>query len=131
MPASAKRNVLITGATGVIGRQLAEQLYYDDPGVRKVLAVALEERRPYYFEEYDSKRFAYRSLNILRPRDLTNLFLSRRFREGEIDTVVHLAYMDRLSHAPRERHVLNVEGTRQLLKRCAESGVAGAAGAAG
>ena len=120
MPRSQKRSVLITGATSTIGRQVAELLYYDRR-VRGIMAVAREPQRPYYFDEYETSRFTYHSLNILKPRELTNLFLSERFREAEIDTVLHLAIMSRASMDAAARHEINVEGTRVLLNKCVET----------
>ncbi len=116
-----KKNVLIAGATSVIGRQVAEQLYYDDRNVGHIMAVARVSQKPYYFDEYDTARFSYHSLNILKPRELTNLFLSERFREARINTVLHLAFMHRSDASPAESHELNVDGTRALLMKCAET----------
>jgi UDP-glucose 4-epimerase len=118
---TSKHNVLIAGATSVIGRQVVEQLYYDDRNVGHIMAVALESQKPYYFDEYDTARFSYHSLNILKPRELTNLFLSERFRDARIDTVLHLAFMHRSDASGGERHELNVDGTRAMLLKCAET----------
>lgn len=116
-----KKNVLITGVTGTIGNRLAEALYYDK-NVGIIFGVAKGDK-PYYFNQFDTKRFIYTNLNILRPRDLTNLFLSGQFKDADIDTVVHLAFFNRI-YRPGSReshHSLNVEGTRDLLDRCIES----------
>ena len=116
-----KRNVLITGVTGTVGSRLAEALYYDR-NVGVIIGVALGPK-PYYANMFDRKRFIYKNLNILRSRDLTNLFLSRDFREANINTVVHLAFHNRISRvgSTDEHHTLNVEGTRNLLDKCIES----------
>lgn len=117
-----KRNVLITGVTGTLGSRLAEALYYDK-NVGIIFGVALGAK-PYYFNQFDTKRFIYKNLNILRNRDLTNLFLATDFKEANINTVVHLAFFNRVSKAKGKKsfHDLNVEGTNNLLEKCLETG---------
>ena len=118
-----KQNVLITGVTGTLGSRLAEALYYDK-SVGVIFGVALGSK-PYYFNQFDSNRFRYKNLNILKQRDLTNLFLSSDFKEAKINTVVHLAFMNRIVSGSREKksfNTLNVEGTRDLLDKLIESG---------
>lgn len=118
-----RRNVLVTGATGTIGRQLCQALYHDDR-TAFVLATA-RDQEPYYFREYDRHRFVFRQVDILKSREVNNLFLSEVFRQAEIDTVVHLAFANR-PYSPRgdgATHSLNVEGTKHLLDGCIETGV--------
>ncbi len=119
-PAS-KQNVLVTGATGTIGRQLVHVLYHDER-IHRILAVA-RDPEPYYFHDCERHRFQYKQVDILKTRELNNLFLSETFRQAEVDTVIHLAFLNR----PAERrtlstHQLNVEGTKNLLDRCLEVG---------
>jgi len=122
--AKRKKNVLITGVTGTLGSRLAEALYYDK-NVGIIFGAALGAK-PYYFNQFDTKRFVYKNLNILRNRDLTNLFLSSDFKEANINTVVHLAFFNRVSkkkgRAKGSYHDLNVEGTQNLLEKCNEAG---------
>ena len=119
--ASRKRNVLITGVTGTVGSRLAEALYYDE-NVGVIMGVALGSK-PYYLNQFDTKRFKYKNLNILRSRDLKNLFLSSEFKEANINTVVHLAFFNRVSRARQlgSFHNLNVQGTNNLLEKCIET----------
>jgi UDP-glucose 4-epimerase len=120
---SRKKNVLITGVTGTVGSRLAEALYYDK-NVGVIMGVALGAK-PYYFNQFDTNRFRYKNLNILKKRDLTNLFLAGDFKEAKINTVVHLAFLNRVVSGSREKknfNTLNVEGTRDLLEKCIESG---------
>ncbi len=114
-----KRRVLITGVTSTIGRQLAERLLHDKK-VEAVLGVSRDER-PYYFDDFDARRFYYKRANLLKPRELTNLFLDEDFKALKIDTVVHLAFMHRPEDTTREAHELNVEGTKSLLDKCLET----------
>jgi UDP-glucose 4-epimerase len=111
--------VLLTGATGTIGRQLCHALYHDER-VERVFATA-RDGEPYYFREYDRQRFVYKQVDILKSREVNNLFLSEAFRQAEIDCVVHLAFANR-PHAGDGTHSLNVEGTKHLLDRCIETG---------
>jgi len=117
-----KQNVLITGVTGTLGSRLAEALYYDK-NVGVIFGAALGSK-PYYFNQFDTKRFVYKNLNILRSRDLTNLFLSSDFKASDVDTVVHLAFFNRVSKGKGKdsSHDLNVAGTSNLLDKCIESG---------
>jgi UDP-glucose 4-epimerase len=117
-----KKNVLITGVTGTLGSRLAEALYYDK-SIGVIFGAALGAK-PYYFNQFDTKRFVYKNLNILRSRDLTNLFLSSDFKAADIDTVMHLAF---ISHVSKKKgkdptHDLNVAGTLNLLDKCIEAG---------
>ncbi len=121
--AGRKKNVLITGVTGTVGSRLAEALYYDK-NVGMIIGVALGAK-PYYFNQFDTSRFRYKNLNILKQRDLTNLFLAGDFKEARINTVVHLAFLNRIVSGSKEKksfNALNVEGTRNLLEKCIESG---------
>ena len=118
--ANARRRVLITGVTSTLGRQLAERLMYDKK-VDQVMGVAMDDP-PYYFEDFDQRRFLYKQVNILKSRELTNLFFSDEFRDRKIDTVVHLAFHHRPEFTSGKGHQLNVEGTKNLLDRCLEDG---------
>lgn len=115
-----KRNILVTGATGTVGRQLCQALYYDDR-VNRIFATA-RDPEPYYFHDYDRNRFQYKQVDILKPREVNNLFLSETFRSAEVDTVVHLAFVQKPRSRDELTHTLNVEGTKNLLDRCIGSG---------
>jgi UDP-glucose 4-epimerase len=115
-----KRNVLVTGATSTIGRQLCQALYYDDR-VNRVFATA-RDSEPYYYHDYDRGRFQYKQVDILKSREVNNLFLSEAFRQAEVDTVIHLAFVNKPRTTREQTHSLNVEGTKNLLDRCIDSG---------
>jgi len=119
MPRRKLRNVLITGVTGTVGRHLAGHLL-NLKQIGKVFGVAHIDR-PYYFKEFDKKRFLYRKRDILKYRELNNLFRSDAFKAAEIDTVVHLAFLSSPNDQSSGVHRLNVEGTKYLLDRCIES----------
>lgn len=114
-----KKSVLITGATSTVGRQLIQTLY-EDKRISYVAAVALEDL-PYYFQDYDPKRFGYFQTNLIRPRDLQTLFTSEPFVGNGVNTVVHLAFQNRPTDRGEKVHQLNVEGTKALLDKCLET----------
>jgi len=112
-----KLNVLVTGVTTSIGRNLVMHLM-NNRKVGVVLGVAQPEK-PYYFNDLPPEKFIYRKCDILKYRQLKNLFLSQTFRQSEINAVVHLAFNNRPIRG-EDIHRLNVEGTRDLLKQCLE-----------
>ncbi len=113
-----KINILITGVTTSIGRNLVMHLI-TNKRVGMILGVA-QRVKPYYFNDLPKEKFIYRKCNILKPRELKNLFLSKLFRQMEINTVVHLAFHNRPLRG-EDIHRLNVEGTRDLLKKCIDT----------
>lgn len=114
-----KKNVLITGVTSTLGRQVATQLYFDKK-IGTIIGTAIGEM-PYYFEDFDKKRFIYKQTDILKSRQLNNLFLSETFKEAKIDTVIHLAFYSSYKNYDERHHQLNVEGTKNLLDMCIEN----------
>lgn len=114
-----KKNVLITGVTSTLGRQVANQLYFDNK-IGNIIGTAVLEK-PYYFDDFDPKKFLYKKIDILKGRQLHNLFLAEDFKMAEIDTVVHLAFYNRLDEYTEESHKLNVDGTKNLLDMCVDN----------
>jgi UDP-glucose 4-epimerase len=115
-----KHNVLITGVSSTAGRHLAMHLAAD-PRIGFVLGTA-PGPRPRFLAGLDPKRFLYLPSDILRPRQVRDLFHGAHFKEHGIDTVVHLAFVSHPNLKGRKVHRLNVEGTKGLLDRCMESG---------
>lgn len=114
-----KKNILITGVTSTVGRHLAKHLY-GDSRVGLILGVAKEDL-PYYFKDLDKERFIFRECDILKERELKNLFYSKMFKQAKINTVVHLAFYNQPIKGENV-HNLNVEGTKNLLDKCLEVG---------
>jgi UDP-glucose 4-epimerase len=119
--ASPKRNVLITGVSSTVGRHLAMHLM-NDPRVGIVLGTG-EGSPPHFFQSFDRERFRYVQADILRSRQLKNLFGSREFQAAGVNTVVHLAFISDPAKRGERIHRFNVEGTKNLLDKCIDSGV--------
>jgi UDP-glucose 4-epimerase len=114
------RNVLITGVSSTVGRHLAMHLM-NDKRVGHVIGTA-EDDSPHFFKNFDKDRFTYFKSDILRSRQLRNLFGSREFHDARINTVVHLAFVSRAGLHGERIHRLNVEGTKNLLDSCIAEG---------
>lgn len=114
-----KFRVLITGANTSIGRSLAHELYRDQAHIEFVLAVGTDEQ-PYYFRDYHRDRFVYRPVNLNKPRQQKELFMSEPFKRAQIDTVVHLSFLPTVN-GTTEPFDVAVEGTRQFLGQCLET----------
>lgn len=111
-----RTNVLITGVTSTVGRHLSHRLYHDTR-VGTIWGVAFEPK-PDAFATYNPERFVYRRTNILKSRELKDLFRSQDFRRAGITAVVHLAFINRPKAAGSWAHRLNVDGTKRLLDEC-------------
>jgi UDP-glucose 4-epimerase len=109
--------VLITGVTRTIGRQLADELYYDGR-VEHIVGTALGPERPYYFRNFDDERFSYQHLDLNRFRSLSDFFNSRMFRDLGVNTVVHLAFKGDPHGYGGRSHQLNIDGTKHFLSHC-------------
>lgn len=116
------REVLITGAAGSIGSELARQVARYDP--RSLLLVDIDESRLFDLSiELQHVRGAQIRLVDIRDRGA----LERLFRDHPVDIIFHAAA---LKHAPLlETHVLealdtNVFGTYELARLAAARGAA-------
>ncbi len=103
-------HVLVTGATGFVGRTLVRRLLEQQCGVN-TLARHLEEAGP---DSASCHQFA---------GDITDVALLRQACQG-VDTVFHLAaYAHVNRHELEEMRRVNVDGTRALLDACVAAGV--------
>jgi UDP-glucose 4-epimerase len=116
-----QRNVLITGVSSTVGRHLAMHLM-NDPRVGVVLGTG-ESAPPHFFQSFDRARFRYIQADILRTRQLKNLFGSREFQAAGVNTVVHLAFISDPAKRGERIHRYNVEGTKNLLDKCIDTGI--------
>ena len=88
---TALRNVLVTHGDEPISRRLVKALLHD-PQVGKVFALG-EGAVPRAFDHFVAEsppRFVYARVDLAKHRSCVDFFHSGRFREAEIDTVVHV-----------------------------------------
>jgi UDP-glucose 4-epimerase len=84
-------HVLVTHADEPIGRRIVKTLFHD-PEVGQILAVG-DGPPPRSFDRFlvgAQPRLAYARADLARHRPTSDLFRSPRFREAEIDTVIHV-----------------------------------------
>ncbi|MCW5829948.1 MAG: NAD-dependent epimerase/dehydratase family protein [Deltaproteobacteria bacterium] len=113
-----KHNVLVTGATSTIGRQLVVKLIHD-PNVDKVWAFSRRER-PYYFSDLPSDRFTFHRVAPLNVRRLQEICTSPEFQAANIDTIVHLGFQVGYSGDLDTVRDYNIKGTQNLLNLALE-----------
>lgn len=109
------RSVLVTGASGLIGRRLVRALSMDRRRITRIVAIDVREPTP-------AERclgVEYRTVDVCAPE------LSELIAECRTDTVVHLAAI--VTPPPgctREaQHAVDVGGTANVLSACIRSGV--------
>ncbi len=84
-------SVLVTHADEPIGRRVVKRLFHD-PAVESIFAVG-GGPTPRAFDRFlagDGPRVVYARVDLAKHRPTTDLFHSARFREAEVDAVVHL-----------------------------------------
>ena len=101
--------IAVTGAAGYVGSRLVARLE-SEPGVERILAIDIRPPPT----EYGPKVF-YLQHDVRAP------FADEFARHG-IETVVHLAYVLRPGRNRAAVQSVNVDGARNVLKACAESG---------
>ena len=109
------RSVLVTGATGYIGRQLVEALAAEPDGIDRIVAVDV---RPTPTAE-QLRGVAYVVADVRDPA------LASILREHAIGTVVHLAAVVTPGKRSSRRleYEIDVLGTDNVLRSCLASGV--------
>jgi nucleoside-diphosphate-sugar epimerase len=92
-------SVLVSHADQPIGRRIVKTLIHDD-AVKVVLGVG-SGPAPRAFDRFlaeSTPRLVYARADLARHRSVSDLFRSKRFRQAEIDTVVHVP-----EHGPASR----------------------------
>ena len=114
MNADSGRSVAITGASGLVGRQVVARLA-DEPSVDTV--VALDLREPEETDRLKNVQYA--------QSDVRDEAIGEIFRHHAIDSVVHLAAV--VTPGPEStrelEHSIDVLGTRNVARACVEAGV--------
>ena len=88
--------VLVTHADEPLGRRVVKTLFHDDR-IERIFALG-GGAAPRGFDRFlagSPPRVAYARIDLAKHRPMTDFFHSARFREAEIDTVVHVP-----SHGP-------------------------------
>ena len=110
------RRVLLTHVDSAVGRRLVKALHRD-PDVELVLGVDTGPR-PSFLEAYRSK-CVYQRLDLAKARHIMNFFQSERFDRADLDSVIHLPFVE---ERPNERVPGNVpvlvSETRRMLQHC-------------
>ena len=115
------RRILIAGARRKIAVELIARLL-EDREVEKILAVS-EGACPPALLGHDPSRFVHHSASLNRRRQVDNLFLLEEFRDGPLDTVVHLAFSGNQKGYDVKRHEYNVDAARHLLDASLRHGI--------
>ena len=107
------RSVLVTGASGLVGRKLVERLDRAPGTIETLVAVDL------------APPAARRAGVVYETADVRDPALGKRLEHHAVDTLVHLAAVvtpGRRSSRRRE-YEIDVEGTRNVVQGCLASGV--------
>jgi nucleoside-diphosphate-sugar epimerase len=84
-------NVLVTHADEPVGRRIVKTLYHD-PEVQTIFAIG-DGPAPRAFDHFLASaepHVTYARVDLARHRPVSDLFHSSRFREAEVDTVIHV-----------------------------------------
>ena len=112
---AAARSVLITGASGLVGRQVVERLASQADGPGTIVALDLRQPPP----EEQRSGVVYETLDIRNPE------LPKLLEQHAVDTVVHLAAV--VTPGPtssRElEYQIDVVGTQNVVDACVATGV--------
>jgi len=99
-------NILITGATGFIGRNVAEILC-SEPGHRVVCMVRSKNKADKFLPENTERFFA----------DINDQDLAEKLRPYDLDAVFHCSgYVENKN--PERLRLINVKGTRNICRLC-------------
>ena len=85
------KSLLVTHADEPIGRRVIKTLFHDE-NVETILALG-DGPPPRAFDRFlaeSEPRMMYARLDLAKHRPVSDLFHSSRFRESQIDTVIHI-----------------------------------------
>ena len=112
--------ILVTGATGFLGKQLVRELLEQRPQARLALLIrdqagrSGKERAHTFVPAAERPRVEVFSGDVSRPDCGLDAGIYRRL-QGETTRVVHSAATVRFDHSLDEARRINVEGTRHIL----------------
>lgn len=105
----SKINILITGASGYIGRKMARYLS-EKNSVGEIVGTDIKE------PDVTLKKCTFYNRDVRRPADDI-------IRKHSINTVIHAAFVLPPIHDKKLMEDININGTRSILDSCARSGV--------
>lgn len=110
-PRETGRRIAIAGARSFLGKNLLA-LLEDDPKVDRLLALDDEAHEPAPLTTSSKVRVVHTDLTA--PG--TDARLAEHLEAEDIDTIVHVAFLDLPSHAPAFAHELESVGSMRLLR---------------
>jgi UDP-glucose 4-epimerase len=119
-----KQVILVTGVASYLGARVAARLLAQNEQFDNLVGADQSESYPsYHVIGIDTKPPAesIKGLDFIQA-DVRNALFGDLLRSEQVDTVVHLAFMD-VFHASEAAFDLNVIGTMKVLGACAEAGV--------
>lgn len=112
------KNILITGGTGSLGRELTKQLY-ENFNLNLFTLSRDEMKQKDYMRDFPH---VHCTLGDIRDYDRLKFLI----KDAEIDTIFHLAalkHVDLLEYIPEEALATNVQGTLNIAKAAIEGNV--------
>ena len=109
------KTVLVTGASGYLGKHLIHALASDRKGIKNILAVDIRKPSP----ETREKGITYLKA------DVRSLEINRIIKTHSVDTIVHLATIvtPPKGSSPDLAYSVDVIGTQNVLNACIENNV--------
>jgi len=113
--ATPLKTVLVTGASGYLGKHLIHALAKDPEGIKKIIAADIREPSP----EDREKGITYLKA------DVRSLEISRIIKAHSVDTIVHLATIvtPPKGSSKELEYSVDVIGTQNVLNACIENRV--------
>ena len=120
-----KKSLLITGATGSLGKALVKEILYRYPGINKLIIFSRDELKQFDMAQtFSEDKYPCIRYFIGDIRDVNRL---KRALEG-IDYVIHAAALKQVPAAeynPTEFIKTNILGSENLIEACMDTNVKG------
>ena len=103
------KNVVVTGASGYLGRQLIKRLEHDD-SVERIIGISRRE------PQGSSSKLKFYSHDIRQPFD-------KIFTENNVDSAIHLAFTVGAARDVKAARATDVGGSKNFLDACKKASV--------